>query len=79
MAKKYGVSRKTTGRIWEQMKDQQQQNQFPINVNSKKKGEKSRTEIPFDDTKFKGLKKAKRQVKPQLQGPWGLAKAQFGD
>ena len=59
MAKKYGVSRKTTGRVWEQTK-YQQQNQFPINVNSKKKGKKSRTRIPFDDTKFEGLEKEKK-------------------
>ena len=54
MSKKYNVSRKTISRLWEQIKHQQQQNQFPINVNIKRIGKKSRTEIPFDDTKFKG-------------------------
>ena len=27
----------------------------------------------------RNLKRRERQVKPQLQGPWELAKAQFGD
>ena len=73
------MSRKTISRIWVQIKHQQQHNQFPINVNNKRIGKKSRVEIPFDDTKFKGHEKTKRQVKQQLQGPWELAKAQFGD
>ena len=37
MAKKYVVNRKTIGRIWGQMKHQQQKNQLPINANSRKK------------------------------------------
>ena len=75
MAKKYGVSRKTTGRIWEQMKDQQQQNQFPINVNSKKKGKKLRTAIPFDETKFKGLEKAKKTSQTAVARALGGSKS----
>ena len=61
MSTKYKVSRKTTSRIWSQVKQQQQQNSFPINVNSKRVGKKSRGQIIFDDTKFKSLEKAKKK------------------
>ena len=60
MSTKYKVSRKTILRIWSQVKQQQQQNSFPINVNSKRVGKKSRGQIIFDDTKFKRIKKAKK-------------------
>ena len=60
MSKKYKVSRKTISRSWRQIKQQQQYNAFPIDVNSKSIGKKSRNEIKFDDTKFKGLEKAKK-------------------
>ena len=63
MSTKYKVSRKTISRIWSQVKQQQQQNSFPINVNRKRVGKKSRGQIFFDDTKFKSLEKAKKKVK----------------
>ena len=68
MAKKYVVNRKTIGRIWGQIKDQQQKNQFPINVNNKKKGKKTWNEIPFDDTKFKELEKTKKTSQTACKG-----------
>ena len=75
MSKKHNVSRKTISRIWGQIKHQQQQNQFPINFNSKRIGKKSRTEIPFDDTKFKGLKKAKKTSQTVVARPMGVSQS----
>ena len=60
MSTKYKISKKTISRIWSQVRQQQQQNSFPINVNSKRLGKKSRGQIIVDDTKFKSLEKAKK-------------------
>ena len=60
MSTKYKVSRKIISRIWSQVKQQQQQNSFPINIHNKSVGKKSRGQIIFDDTKFKSLEKAKK-------------------
>ena len=54
-------------------------NQFPINVNSKRIGKKSRDEILFDNTKFKRLEKAQKTSQTAVAKAMGLAKAQFGD
>ena len=75
MSKKYSVSRKTISRIWGHIKHQQQQNQFPINVNSKRIGKKSRTEIPFDGTKFKGLEKAKKTSQTVVARAMGVSQS----
>ena len=54
MSNKHKLNWKIISRIWGQVK-QQQQNSFPINVNSKRIGKKLRSEIIF---KFKGFEKA---------------------
>ena len=57
------------------MKDQQQKNQLPINVNSTKKGKKKGNEIPFDDTKFKELEKAKKTSQAAIARAVGISQS----
>ena len=75
MSKKCNVSMKTISRIWGHIKHQQQQNSFPINVNSKRIGKKSRDKILFDDTKFKGLEKAKKTSQTAIVRAMGVSQS----
>ena len=69
MTAKHKVSKRTISRIWGRIKEQKANNQTPITVNSRRKDKKSKTPIPFDETKFKGIEKVKKQVKLLLRRP----------
>ncbi len=60
MAAKHKVSKRTISRIWGRIKEQKAKHETPITVNSRRNGKKSKTPIPFDETKFKGIEKAKK-------------------
>ena len=55
IANKYNVHRKTVGRMWRQIRDQKNNDQVPITVNTKRKGSKGKPSIPFDEKKFKSI------------------------
>ncbi|XP_057537379.1 uncharacterized protein LOC130815059 [Amaranthus tricolor] len=57
------------------MKDQQQKNQLPINVNSKKKGKMTGNKVPFDDTKFKEHEKVKKTSQAAIARVLGVSQS----
>ena len=73
IAKKYDVHRRTVGRIWRQIWDQIKNNQVLITVNNKKKGNKGRPSIPFDEKKFKSIEKAKKTSLATLSKAMGVS------
>ena len=59
IAKKYDVHWKTVSRIWAKVKTQQKEGAI-VDASSKKFGRNNRTIIPFEESRFQALKKAKK-------------------
>src|SRR5688572_27916031 len=60
LATKYNVSNRTISRLWAKIKQQKEQNQFPIRINNLKAGKRCKPPIPFDEQKYKNIPKAQK-------------------
>ena len=74
IAKKYYVQWKTICRIWATVKNQQQEG-ATLDASSKKFSRNSRTTIPFDESIFQTLEKAKKTSQQAVAHSMGVSQS----
>ncbi|XP_057539731.1 uncharacterized protein LOC130817809 [Amaranthus tricolor] len=74
IAKKYDVHWKTVSRIWAKVKTQKKEG-ATLDASSKKFGRNNRTIIPFDESKFQALEKAKKTSQQAVAIAMGVSQS----